>query len=39
VDRNASLASPHVVAYIATLLVELAQRYPGVAGFRGPVHQ
>jgi hypothetical protein len=34
VDRNACLASAHVVAYIATLLVELAQRYPGIAGFR-----
>jgi len=34
VDRNASLASAHVGTYIATLLVELAQRYPGVAGFR-----
>ena len=34
VDRNASLASPHVVAYVTTLLVELAQRYPGAAGFR-----
>lgn len=34
VDRNASLASPHVGAYIATLLVELADRYPGVVGFR-----
>ena len=34
VDRNASLASSHVVAYITTLLTELASRYPGVAGFR-----
>jgi hypothetical protein len=34
VDRNASLASGEIVAYVATLLVELAQRYPGVAGFR-----
>ena len=34
VDRNASLGSPHVVAYITTLLVELATRYPRVAGFR-----
>ena len=34
VDRNASLASAEIVAYVATLLVELAQRYPGVAGFR-----
>jgi hypothetical protein len=34
VDRNASLASSHVVAYTTTLLTELASRYPGVAGFR-----
>ncbi len=34
VDRNASLASPHVAAYVATLVAELAERYPGVAGFR-----
>jgi hypothetical protein len=34
VDRNASLASPHIVAYVTTLLVELAERYPSVAGFR-----
>ncbi len=34
VDRNASLASPHVAAYVATLVAELAGRYPGVAGFR-----
>ena len=34
VDRNASLASAHVVAYTTTLLVELATRYPRVAGFR-----
>jgi len=34
VDRNGSLASPHVVAYVAALVAELAQRYPGVAGFR-----
>jgi len=34
VDRNASLASPHVRDYGAALLAELAQRYPGVAGFR-----
>ncbi|MEP6943316.1 MAG: hypothetical protein ABI981_10295, partial [Betaproteobacteria bacterium] len=31
---NASLASPHVVAYVSALLVELAQRYPAVTGFR-----
>ena len=34
VDRNASLAAPQVVAYTAALVAELAQRYPGVAGFR-----
>ena len=34
VDRNASLASAHVVGYVTTLLTELASRYPGVAGFR-----
>ena len=34
VDRNASLASPHIVAYVATLVAELAARYPGVTGFR-----
>ncbi|HVF65109.1 MAG TPA: beta-galactosidase [Casimicrobiaceae bacterium] len=34
VDRNASLASPHVRAYVAELCAELAERYPSVAGFR-----
>jgi len=34
VDRNASLASPHVHAYGAALLAELAHRYPGVNGLR-----
>jgi len=34
VDRNASLACSHVRDYGATLLVELAERYPGVRGFR-----
>lgn len=34
VDRNASLASPHVQAYGATLLAELAARYPDVHGLR-----
>lgn len=34
VDRNASLASPDVRAYGATLLTELAERYPGVCGLR-----
>lgn len=34
VDRNASLASRHVRAYVGTLLAELADRYPAVVGFR-----
>lgn len=34
VDRNASLASSHVREYGAALLAELAERYPGVHGFR-----
>ena len=34
VDRNGSFASPAVRDYTATLVAELAQRYPGVAGFR-----
>jgi hypothetical protein len=34
VDRNASLASPHVQRYGATLLAELATRYPDVQGVR-----
>ena len=34
VDRNASLASPHVIAYAAALVEELATRYPGIAGVR-----
>jgi hypothetical protein len=34
VDRNASLASDHVGVYVATLLAELAGRYPSVTGFR-----
>lgn len=34
VDRNASIASPHVADYCAHLLSELALRYPGAIGFR-----
>jgi len=34
VDRNASLASGEVVAYVATLATELVQRYPSAAGIR-----
>lgn len=34
VDGNASLASTDVARYTATLVAELAERYPGVSGFR-----
>ncbi len=34
VDRNASLASPHIAAYTAALVTELAVRYPLAAGIR-----
>lgn len=34
VDKNASLASPHVTEYMQVLLKELAERYPDVDGFR-----
>lgn len=34
VDRNASLASPHVVDYGARLIRELLERYPDAAGVR-----
>jgi hypothetical protein len=34
VDRNGSFASDAVRAYTATLVAELAERYPRVAGFR-----
>lgn len=34
VDRNASLASPHVAAYVAALAAELAARFPGARGIR-----
>ena len=34
VDKNASLASEHVVAYAAALAAELATRFPGVTGIR-----
>jgi len=34
VDRNASLASRETARYTATLVAEIAERYPGVAGFR-----
>jgi hypothetical protein len=34
VDRNASLGSAEVVAYVAALVAELSARYPTVAGFR-----
>jgi len=34
VDKNASLASPHVAGYCARLLSDLALRYPAARGFR-----
>lgn len=34
VDRNASLASEHVVAYTAALVAEIAARYPTATGIR-----
>jgi len=34
VDKNASLASPHILDYGAALLQDLAQAYPTVDGFR-----
>ena len=34
VDRNASLASAHVVAYTSALVAEIAARYPSVTGIR-----
>jgi hypothetical protein len=33
IDRNASLASPHVKAYLAALLVDLCAEYPNIDGF------
>ena len=34
VDKNGSLASPHILDYGAALLGDLANAYPGVDGFR-----
>lgn len=34
VDKNGSLASPHILDYGAALLADLAAAYPGVDGFR-----
>ena len=34
VDKNGSLASPHIVAYVSALLADLAKAYPEVDGFR-----
>ncbi len=34
VDKNGSLASPHIVDYTAAMLVDLAQQYPQIDGFR-----
>lgn len=33
-DKNGSLASPHVRAYLRALLTDLAQAYPEIDGFR-----
>lgn len=34
VDKNGSLASPHIVAYTAAMLKDLARQYPEIDGFR-----
>lgn len=34
VDKNGSLASPHIVSYTGAMLADLAQQYPEVDGFR-----
>jgi hypothetical protein len=34
VDKNGSLASPHIVDYTSAMLVDLAQQYPLIDGFR-----
>lgn len=34
VDKNGSLASPHILAYTAAMLTDLAQQYPQIDGFR-----
>ncbi len=34
VDKNGSLASPHIVDYTSAMLVDLAQQYPQIDGFR-----
>ena len=34
VDKNGSLASPHIRDYTATMLVDLARQYPEIDGFR-----
>ena len=34
VDKNGSLASPHILAYTAAMLTDLARQYPQIDGFR-----
>ncbi len=34
VDKNGSLASPHVIAYAKAMLADLAAQYPEIDGFR-----
>lgn len=34
VDKNGSLASPHILDYTAAMLVDLAHQYPWINGFR-----
>lgn len=34
VDKNGSLASPHILAYTAAMLKDLAIQYPLIDGFR-----
>ena len=34
VDKNGSLASPHILAYTAAMLADLAHQYPQIDGFR-----
>ena len=34
VDKNGSLASPHIIAYTQAMLCDLAEQYPQIDGFR-----
>lgn len=34
VDKNGSLASPHILSYTGAMLTDLAQQYPQIDGFR-----